>query len=279
MNAATSLSDLLGLAIVALVLGMRHGVDADHLAAIDAMTRCNAQARPALARRTGLWFSIGHGAVVLAVAFAVAATAHAWAAPQWLEPFGAWASIAMLALLGALNLIAWRQAAPGAAVALAGWRSTLFHGALRACSRRAVMGVGVLFAISFDTVSQAALMAATGAARHGFAAVGQLAGAFVVGMIVTDGLNGWWVARLIQRPGAGAARASRVMCIAISAISLGTAALGAAAQLSPVVSAWAELNGAWLALAIVAIVGVSFGLGLVLARGERQLTKYPSSCA
>jgi len=279
MNAATSLSDLLGLAIVALVLGMRHGVDADHLAAIDAMTRCNAQARPALARRTGLWFSIGHGAVVLAVAFAVAATAHAWAAPQWLEPFGAWASIAMLALLGALNLIAWRQAAPGAAVALAGWRSTLFHGALRACSRRAVMGVGVLFAISFDTVSQAALMAATGAARHGFAAVGLLAGAFVVGMIVTDGLNGWWVARLIQRPGAGAARASRVMCIAISAISLGTAALGAAAQLSPVVSAWAELNGAWLALAIVAIVGVSFGLGLVLARGERQLTKYPSSCA
>ena len=279
MNAAASLSDLLGLAIVALVLGMRHGVDADHLAAIDAMTRCNAQARPALARRTGLWFSIGHGAVVLAVAFAVAATAHAWAAPQWLEPFGAWASIAMLALLGALNLIAWRQAAPGAAVALAGWRSTLFNGALRACSRRAVMGVGVLFAVSFDTVSQAALMAATGAARHGFAAVGLLAGAFVVGMIVTDGLNGWWVARLIQRPGAGAARASRVMCIAISAISLGTAALGAAAQLSPAVSAWAELNGAWLALAIVAIVGVSFGLGWALARGERRLGKYPSSCA
>ena len=89
MNAAHTLSQLLGLAVVAGVLGMRHGVDADHLAAIDAMTRCNAQARPALARRTGLWFSIGHGAVVIAVAFAVALSAHAWAAPGWLEPFGA----------------------------------------------------------------------------------------------------------------------------------------------------------------------------------------------
>ncbi len=265
MNAATPLSDLLGLAVVALVLGMRHGVDADHLAAIDAMTRCNAQARPALARRTGVWFSAGHGAVVLAVAFAVALTAGAWTAPGWLEPFGAWASIALLALLGALNLLAWRQAAPGEPVALAGWRSTLYDGALRACSRRAVMGVGVLFAISFDTISQAALMAATGAARHGLAAVGLLAGAFVAGMIVTDGLNGWWVARLLQRPGTGSARASRVMCIAISGISLGTAALGAAAQLSPVVSAWAELNSAWLAASIVAIVGLGFLAGLALA--------------
>jgi nickel/cobalt transporter (NiCoT) family protein len=265
MNLTAPLSELLGFAVVALVLGMRHGIDADHLAAIDAMTRCNAQARPALARRTGLWFSIGHGAVVLAVALALASTAHAWVTPGWLEPFGAWASIAMLVLLGALNLVAWRQTAPGAAVALAGWRSTLFNGALRACSRRAVMGVGVLFAVSFDTVSQAALMAATGAARHGLAAVALLAGAFVVGMIVTDGLNGWWVARLIQRPGAGSARASRVMCIAISGISLGTAALGAAAQLSPAVSSWAETNSAWLALAIVAIVGLGFLAGLLLA--------------
>jgi len=266
MTAAHPLSELLGFAAVALVLGMRHGVDADHLAAIDAMTRCNAQARPALARRTGLWFSLGHGAVVLAVAFAVALLAHAWAAPGWLEPFGAWSSIAMLVLLGTLNLAAWRRTAPGAAVALAGWRSALFEGALRACSRRAVFGVGVLFAVSFDTVSQAALMAATGAASRGLAAVALLAGAFVAGMIVTDGVNGWWVARLIQRPGAGAARASRVMCVAISGISLGTAALGAAAQLSPEVAGWAEGHSELLALAIVGIVAASFVAGLALAR-------------
>ena len=269
MNAATAITHLPGLAAMALVLGMRHGVDADHLAAIDAMTRCNAVARPALARRTGVWFSLGHGGVVLAIALAVAATARAWDAPGWLEPFGAWSSIAMLVLLGTLNLAAWRRTAPGATVELSGWRSRLFEGALRACSRRAVMGVGVLFALSFDTVTQAALMAATGIAHHGVAAVALLAGAFALGMILTDGLNGWWVARLIQRPGPGAAAASRVMCIAVSGISLATAAVGAAAQMSGSIAGWADAHGEWIALAIVAIMGCSFGLGLALARRER----------
>jgi high-affinity nickel-transport protein len=268
MESAATLSPLLGLALVALVLGMRHGVDADHLAAIDAMTRCNAQARPALARRTGVWFSIGHGAVVMGVALAVAATAHAWNAPAWLGPFGAWASITILVLLGVLNLAAWQRAAPGAPVALAGWRSRLFDGALRACSRRAVMGVGVLFALSFDTVTQAALMAATGIAQHGLAAVALLAGAFAAGMVVTDGLNGWWVARLVQRPGAGSAAASRVMCIAVSCISLGTAAVGAAAQLSGSITGWVDAHGQWIAATIVAIMAASFGLGLLLARRD-----------
>ena len=268
MEAATTLPPLIGLALVAGVLGMRHGVDADHLAAIDAMTRCNAQARPALARRTGVWFSLGHGAVVMLVALAVAATARAWNAPAWLEPFGAWASIMMLVLLGMLNLVAWQRTAPGAQVALTGWRSRLFDGALRACSRRAVMGVGVLFALSFDTVTQAALMAATGVAHHGLPAVALLAAAFAAGMILTDGLNGWWVARLIQRPGAGAAAASRVMCVAVSFISLGTAAIGAAAQMSGSIAGWADAHGEWLAAAIVAIMAASFGLGLLLARRD-----------
>jgi len=266
MEAAATLSSLHGLALVALVLGMRHGVDADHLAAIDAMTRCNAQARPALARRTGVWFSLGHGGVVMAVALAVAVTAHAWDAPAWLEPFGAWTSIALLVLLGVLNLVAWRRSAPDAAVVLAGWRSRLFDGALRACSRRAVMGVGVLFALSFDTLTQAALMAATGVAHQGLAAVALLAGAFAAGMVVTDGLNGWWVARLIQRPGAGAAAASRVMCVAVSCVSLATAAIGAGAQMSGSIAGWAEAHGEWIAGAIVAIMAGSFGLGLLLAR-------------
>ena len=268
MEAAAPLSPLLGLALVALVLGMRHGVDADHLAAIDAMTRCNAQARPGLARRTGVWFSLGHGGVVMAVALAVAATAHAWNAPAWLEPFGAWASITMLVLLGVVNLAAWQRSAPGAHIELAGWRSRLFEGALRACSRRAVMAVGVLFALSFDTVTQAALMAATGIAHHGLVAVALLAGAFAAGMVATDGLNGWWVARLVQRPGAGSAQASRVMCVAVSGVSLATAAIGAAAQLSGPVAGWAEANGPWIAAAIVAVMAGSFGAGLLLARRD-----------
>jgi high-affinity nickel-transport protein len=89
-------------------------------------------------------------------------------------------------------------------------------------------------------------------------------------MLLTDGLNGWWVARLIQRPGAGAAAASRVMCVAVSLVSLGTAAIGAAAEMSGSVATWADVHGHWIAGAIVTIMAASFALGLLLARRERS---------
>ena len=85
MDALTNTQDLIGLLAVALTLGLRHGFDADHLAAIDGMTRFNAVQRPRLARRTGMWFSLGHGAVVMAVAASVALMARSWTAASTLR--------------------------------------------------------------------------------------------------------------------------------------------------------------------------------------------------
>jgi nickel/cobalt transporter (NiCoT) family protein len=264
MDAPTNTHDLIGLLAVALTLGLRHGFDADHLAAIDGMTRFNAVARPRLARRTGLWFSLGHGAVVLAAAVSVSLVARSWTAPEWLEPFGAWASIVVLLLLGLMNLNAVRQAPPGAVVAGVGWRSGLFSRMLTASGCWPIMGVGVLFALSFDTLSQAALMAVTGTALRGLPAVIVLAGAFVAGMLITDGINGWWVARLLRRSDRTAARASRVMCIGVACVSLGTALLGVGARLSPAFGAWADAHETTFGLLIVAVIFASFLLGLVV---------------
>src|SRR2546423_14708068 len=50
---------------------MRHGLDADHLAAIDGLTRFNAQSQPRLARLCGALFALGHGVLVIIVALAV----------------------------------------------------------------------------------------------------------------------------------------------------------------------------------------------------------------
>ncbi|MEI7870376.1 MAG: hypothetical protein WCI11_21070 [Candidatus Methylumidiphilus sp.] len=73
-----------GLALILLVfvLGMKHGLDADHLATIDGMTRYNAPVNPALARFCGVLFSLGHGAVVVAVATIASWAAKTWAAPE-----------------------------------------------------------------------------------------------------------------------------------------------------------------------------------------------------
>lgn len=263
-------TDLLGLVVIAMLLGMRHGFDADHLAAIDAMTRFNAIERPSLARRTGVWFSLGHGGVVMAIALGVNTISAHWTAPPWLEPFGAWASIAMLVVLGVMNLLAMRADPAGLRSGPTGWRSRLFGRVMSASGRTSIMGVGALFAMSFDTISQATLIAAGGAAVRGVAGGCLLAAVFVLGMIATDGLNGWWVARLIARSGHGARRASVIMCWAVAGVSLGTAALGAATQASPAVAAWARLHELQFGGVIVAIVLVSFLLGHALAPVHRR---------
>jgi high-affinity nickel-transport protein len=271
MNLPAHSPDLAGLLAVATMLGLRHGFDADHLAAIDAMTRFNAADRPLLARRTGLWFSIGHGVVVMLVAVSVALMATTWAAPAWLDPFGAWASIVVLLWLGMANLNAVRLAPAGTKVTGFAWRRGLFARFFRAPGRWPIMGVGALFAVSFDTLSQAALMAVTGTALRGLAAVVVLAGAFVIGMIVTDGLNGLWVARLLRRADHTAVRASRIMCISVASVSLGTALLGMGARFSPAFGAWADLHETQFGLVIIAVMGVGFRLGFALAPAPSAL--------
>jgi len=67
---------LLGTALVAYSLGLRHAVDADHIAAIDNVTRKLMQEgkRPVA---VGLMFSLGHSTVVVLGSAAIAATALA----------------------------------------------------------------------------------------------------------------------------------------------------------------------------------------------------------
>jgi hypothetical protein len=67
----TPAGDWVALAALAFTLGLKHGLDADHLATIDGLTRFNARARPAMARWCGALFSLGHGAVVVVVAVTV----------------------------------------------------------------------------------------------------------------------------------------------------------------------------------------------------------------
>lgn len=258
--------DFVGLAFVVLLLGIRHGFDADHLAAIDGLTRYNAEDRPRLARRAGVMFSLGHGGVVIGVAIGVSMLAQAWATPQWLQVFGVWTSISVLTLLALLNIATVLHAPADEVARLIGWRSGVFARLLRAGSPGTVMGVGVLFALSLDTVSQAALFAVTATRFGGWPAALGLALLFIAGMLVTDGLNGWCIAHLIRRSDQTARIASRVMALAVSGVGLLVAGLSAASQILPSVDAWAQGHPLWVAGAVIAVVLLSFAVGQRLAR-------------
>jgi high-affinity nickel-transport protein len=258
--------DLAGLALMVFLLGLRHGMDPDHLATIDGLARYNAHDRPRIARWSGCFFSLGHGAIVTLVAGFVAATMHGDAAPEWLERLGAWISIVFLLALGTANIVAVFRTPADRVVRLAGFKGR-WLGRIAETSHPAVIAtIGAAFALSFDTVSQAALFSLTGVHLAGWPFSVALGLVFTLGMMTTDGLNGAWVARMVERADRRARVASRVMGLAIALLGIGIASLGMARLLST--QAAAALAGAELAmgLGVAVLVVASFAVAMRLAR-------------
>lgn len=249
------------LAALAFVLGARHGLDADHLATIDGLTRLHRIGR----HWCGLLFSLGHGAVVVAVVVALTALHRQWQVPDWFQATGTVVSLAFLLLLGVANLRALMATPAGQVLQPVGFKGRWLGALLQGRHPLWAAAVGALFALSFDTLSQAALFAVAGN-DHGGGQATLLALLFVAGMLVTDGINGWWVARLLAASDARAVRASRVMGGTVAAISLGVAALGIARWLSPHVDGWADDQGLALGATVLLVMAGSYTLARALAR-------------
>lgn len=258
--------DIVALSLLVFVLGMKHGFDADHLATIDGLTRFNARSNPRLARFCGTLFSLGHGVVVVAIALTVSTLARHWQTPDWLETFGAWVSIAFLLALGIVNIQAVLRADPGQVVRPVGLKGRFLGRLAQAASPGWIALVGALFALSFDTVSQAALFALTATQFGGWEHALLLGLLFMLGMLVTDGVNGFWISRLICRADQLAAVASRVMSLVVAGISLLVGAFGVAKMSLPVVDAWSEGKELFFGGGVVAVIAASFLVAVRLSR-------------
>lgn len=248
------------------VLGAKHGLDADHLATIDGLTRHNLRIAPQRARWCGSLFSLGHGMVVMAIALGVGLASERWQVPDWMDDVGTWISIAFLTLLGFLNLRAVLLAPSSDMVATVGIKAGLLRRVQAASHPLTIAAVGALFALSFDTLSQAALFALT-ATQHGGLEHAVLLGlAFTLGMLIADGANGLWIARLLRRADRRARIASRVMGLMVAAISFGVAGFGLVRWLHADLSAWYEGKELAIGMAVVALLAASFVVGNLLAR-------------
>lgn len=247
------------LALLAFVLGMKHGMDADHLATIDGLTRFNASAgRSRLARLCGFLFSVGHGCVVCVVAVATSILFQQGAVPEWLDDVGAWVSAFFLLLLGILNLYAVFSTPANETVKMVGIKGR-WLGNLKCAGHPVLIAlVGALFALSFDTLSQAALFSTTATQFGGVSNALLLAGCFMAGMMGTDAANGLWISHLLQRADATARAASRIMGVAVALLSLVVAALGLSRKFFPEASAWQEGRELSIGIAIIVVIAVCF---------------------
>jgi nickel/cobalt transporter (NiCoT) family protein len=246
-----STSSLLATLGLLFVLGVRHGMDPDHIAAIDGLTRlrCKAHAYWA-ARLTGLQFALGHSLTIL-----LATAVFYWQGvqlPAWLDAMGLWVSTAFLVWLAVANLRhCWSGHTHGHAHgavkgSLAGW-------VLRAMGPLAhPMGVGFAFAISLDSLAQAGLMAAKGHELGGFGMVFLLASCFGLGMLLADTCNGLLMHWLVRRSERMARQAGRVMSGVIACLALAVVAVSHGKEHVAVLAAVWEAYSVWIGVGITA---------------------------
>ena len=202
---------LLGTALLAYVLGLRHALDADHLAAIDNVTRklMHDGQRPVT---VGLHFSLGHSTIVFFACMAVVISASAFerglpAMMHWGSAIGTAisASFLLLIAIGNMRIVGtmWRagRKAGSGSTAIAAIAPAYSGLVARLC--RPLLGVvrrswhmyplGVLFGLGFDTASEIALLGISAMqAAHGLSwqVILVFPVLFTAGMSLVDTSNG-----------------------------------------------------------------------------------------
>jgi high-affinity nickel-transport protein len=222
---------LLGTALLAYGFGLRHAVDADHIAAIDNLTRTLMQEgkRPVA---VGLFFSLGHSTVVLLASIAIAATTTAFkdqfeAAKGVGGVVGTLVSALFLLAIAAMNLVilitVWRVfrrvKAGGRYVegdldlllSGRGLLARLFRPMFRLVRQSWHMyPLGILFGLGFDTATEIGLLgisAAQGSQGLSIWSILVFPALFTAGMSLVDttdgilmlGAYGWAFVRPVRK--------------------------------------------------------------------------------
>jgi nickel/cobalt transporter (NiCoT) family protein len=205
---------LLATSLIAYGFGLRHAVDADHIAAIDNVTRKLMQEgkRPIAA---GLCFSLGHSTVVLAASLVIAATAGSLQRrlPGLIEVSGVVGTLVSVLFLSAIamtNLVvmvsvyrifrrvrrghAYAEGELNAFLSRRGLVMRLLRGLFRLVSHSWHMyPLGFLFGLGFDTATEIGLLGISAMeASHGLPIWSILVfpALFTAGMSLIDGSDG-----------------------------------------------------------------------------------------
>jgi nickel/cobalt transporter (NiCoT) family protein len=206
--------------MVGFALGLRHGTDPDHLTAIDGLSRIRPRAT------NGLYFALGHGLIVTALAAGVGQVIAGKAA--FLGPW-------VLILIGSVNLWKLLRRAPFPAITKGPIVVQPFL-------------LGMLLAAGFETASQLSVLLLAGETNPWL-----LGAAFCVGMVLVDGLDGYLAASTQNRAATGeqnARSASRWLGVLVVVFSFG---LGGADLLGVELDQFAMPLGLALFVIVIAI--------------------------
>ena len=233
---------LAGMGFAAYVVGLRHALDADHIAAIDTTVR-ELNARNVPSATVGFWFALGHSSVVIVtVALLVAGFAFlrremSSEGSDLLHSLGVWGatfSIVFLIVLGVANLrraVQIFRVTDGAHThgGPLGLLTALLAPVISRISTAPRMYVvGVLFGLGFDTATTVGLFVLVGAtvANLPWYALMLFPVLFTAGMVTLDTANGIAMHHAYRWAEGDAARRRRynfviTLVSAVAALSIG----------------------------------------------------------
>ncbi|MGI0072535.1 MAG: hypothetical protein ACREA3_01835 [Nitrosotalea sp.] len=242
---------------VMIFLGLRHGLDIDHISAIDSLVRLHNAAKRA--RWVGTGFSSGHMVSVLAemifVIYAVGSFLKTDTFSLWSGLLGAGA----LGLIGIVNIYSMKKWGKTGPAILAGKMATRTG---RLGPYGSAFMTGIVFGLGFDTATQisAISLSAVASATEGIKIALMLVGFFGVGMIAMDTFNSillrsaFW--KIFQT------KAFRYMSYGLSAIAISVAI---AASIETVTNA--DIIPEWTGPALaVAVVSSSFSYAYLIKK-------------
>ena len=176
--------------LISFIIGLRHGLDPDHLAIIDSVSM--QQAGKTDTKWNGLMFSLGHGFTVTLVGVMIAYMAHTNWLPVSFIQFTEWLPIGLLLFTAVYNI--YYLTATNSHQNVASWKLELIK-KLKTGSLLQMLFIGILFALVFDTTTQTAAWTLT-AGKDSKVVVALLIGiVFTIGMAITDTTNSFFFAK------------------------------------------------------------------------------------
>lgn len=251
------------LILIVFILGIRHGLDADHLAFIDGQTRYNWQVGSPIARWVGTLFSFGHGLVVASIAIILGLFTKNFEFPLYFGTFATWIAITSLLIIGTFNVINLLETkASNSHYHIKGIKGKFIPRILRETTNPfLIILIGGLFALAADTVSQTAVWALAAANSSGYLSL-ILGPVFMLGMMITDTIDSWIAHRMLTQSSKIGRTASRMIGWLIVALAYSVAFYQIFTFFNPVI----ELDFEMVGIVFFSILLLSFGFVTLFGR-------------
>ncbi|ANI88375.1 hypothetical protein A9P82_03100 [Arachidicoccus ginsenosidimutans] len=183
--------------LLVFVLGLKHGLAADHIAAIDGLgMHLTRQGKSGIVPWLGTFFALGHGIVItLIISITGMSAMHFHLTKHWIH-WLSWLPILLLFVIAFLNvkLLIGNHSGHRHTFALPNKKNS-------ASNSLSALLIGACFAMFLDTLADAASWGYSAATSGSYAAALCTGAVFTLGMLVTDTIDSRLLAKVIRKAG------------------------------------------------------------------------------